>query len=107
MHLKDIAKYVRSKNAGPYWVTIDIFCDTEEAFSTLTQSVALGPESIGHLYGVEPNRVKIFHQQHIKVVKISIPRAAVSGDFTDRDIHAGQYFVPMLTLNIEAHNFTR
>ncbi len=104
MQLKDVARYVRSKNAGPFWVTIDIFCDTEEAFSALTRSVSLTADTIAQLYAVEPGVVKIFHQAHIRVIKISIPRPVVSGDFRDRDIHAGQYFVPMLTLPIEPHN---
>ena len=104
MQLRDIAKYVRSKNAGPFWVPIDIFCETQEAFEALTRSVSLTADSIGQLYGVEPEKVKIFHQAHIRVIKVSIPRPVVSGDFHDRDIHAGQYFVPMLALTIEPHN---
>ena len=30
--LSDVAYYVRSKNAGPFWVTIDIFCNNEESY---------------------------------------------------------------------------
>ena len=30
--LGEVAQKVRSKNAGPFWVTIDIFCGTEAAF---------------------------------------------------------------------------
>ena len=29
--LKDVCRYVRSKNAGPFWVTVDIFFDGEDA----------------------------------------------------------------------------
>ena len=30
--LSDIAAKIRSKNAGPFWLTIDIFCDSDAAF---------------------------------------------------------------------------
>lgn len=25
--VEEIVKYIRSKNAGPFWLTIDAFCD--------------------------------------------------------------------------------
>ena len=36
--LSDVAYYVRSKNAGPFWVTIDIFCNNEESYKRIASS---------------------------------------------------------------------
>ena len=33
--VRDIAQKVRSKNAGPFWVTIDVFCGTPEAYARI------------------------------------------------------------------------
>ncbi len=98
--LEHLASYVRSKNAGPFWVTIDIFCDEKSAYDKLSSSVSLGPESIGRLYQIDPSTVRMFPMEDLKVLKISFPRPTVAGAFRDRDAHAGQYFVPLLSLEI-------
>lgn len=94
--LKDVASYVRSKNAGPFWVTIDIFCDSSQAFERLAAAPSLAAPAIADLYAVKAADVKIFPDANINVIKISFPRPVVAGSFRDRDAHAGQYFVPLL-----------
>ena len=98
--LKDIAKYVRSKNAGPFWVTIDIFCKDEPTFRLLCAAGSLKPDALARLYGVAPENVAIFRDEPLKVIKISFPRAVVQGSAQDVDSHAGQYFVTLLNLPI-------
>ena len=98
--LRDVATYVRSKNAGPFWVTIDIFCDTAEAFDTLALTPALRADAIGALYEVEPENIRIYPDRNINVIKISFPRPVVAGSLRDRDAHAGQYFVPLMSVII-------
>ncbi|MCP5034875.1 MAG: DUF4387 domain-containing protein, partial [Actinomycetia bacterium] len=31
----DIAQLVRAKNAGPFWLTLDVFCDTDDSYRLL------------------------------------------------------------------------
>lgn len=100
--LRDWAKYVRSKNAGPFWVTIDIFCESDEAFGVIGRAPALGAEAIGALYGAPSEEVRIFKDQALKVIKISFPRQIVQGSDRDADSHAGQYFVPLLDVLVDA-----
>lgn len=33
--LADIAQKIRSKNAGPFWITIDIFCSTADRYKRI------------------------------------------------------------------------
>jgi hypothetical protein len=96
--LKDVAKYVRSKNAGPFWVTIDIFCGDDASFDLLRNAKSLGALAIADLYKLNSNEVRIFHDRPLKVIKISFPRPVAQGSARDTDSHAGQYFVPMLDL---------
>jgi hypothetical protein len=99
--LKEVASYVRSKNAGPFWVTIDIFCDGPQAFERLARAPALAAPAIADLYAVSEADVKIFPDSNINVIKISFPRPVVAGSFRDRDAHAGQYFVPLLSAPVD------
>ena len=98
--LKDVAQYVRSKAAGPYWVTVDIFCGSEDAFERIRKAPALSGPAIGAIYGVSENAVKVFEVPALNVIKISFPRAEPQGSAHDADSHAGQYFVALLDVPV-------
>ncbi len=98
--LKDVAQYVRSKNAGPFWVTVDIFCADAAAYDRVRLAPSLSADAVAKLYGVSRETVAIFHDLALKVVKISFPRRVAQGSTRDVDSHAGQYFVPLLELPI-------
>lgn len=98
--LKDVARYVRSKNAGPFWVTIDIFCASAETFDKVRSAPALDREGIAAIYSVDPASVRIFEVEQLRVLKISFPRLVVQGTPQDADSHAGQYFVPLLEVAV-------
>jgi hypothetical protein len=85
----DLAVEVRSKNAGPFWMTLDILLADDADFDFLVQSGVLTRESIGRLYRVDPATVLYFEMRSIRAVKISFPRAVSAGSFSDRDMHAG------------------
>jgi len=93
--LGDLAGQVRSKNAGPFWVTMDVFFRSEPDYTFVTTSGVLSPEAVGHLYQVDPDTVKYFELPGILAVKISFPRPVTAGNFEDRDLHAGQQYVPL------------
>lgn len=98
--LKDVASYVRSKNAGPFWVTVDVFCGDQAAYERLCAAPSLGAVAIADLYGVGSNHVRIFHDDNLKVIKISFPRPIAQGSTRDVDSHAGQQFVPLLSVPV-------
>ena len=94
--LGDLAQLVRTKNAGPFWLTIDVFFHDHTDW--VTGASVLTVPAVAELYRVDPNTVQLFHLPAINVVKASFPRPTTQGSFTDRDIHAGQQHVPLLTL---------
>jgi hypothetical protein len=96
----DLAEDVRSKNAGPFWITFDIFLDDDAAYELLVGSQAITQASIGRLYRVEPDAVEIFEIPDLRVIKISFPRSVPAGSFDDRDQHAGQQYVPLAGLPV-------
>ncbi|WP_137922434.1 DUF4387 family protein [Hydrogenophaga sp. 2FB] len=82
---------VRSKNAGPFWLTIDIFCDDKPTFQRLCDEPRLRPEAIGPLLRADADSVKVFHIDALDVIKISLPRPVVQGALADRDMHGAQW----------------
>jgi hypothetical protein len=96
--LKDVCRYVRSKNAGPFWVTVDLFFDSAETYAKYHDDPAISSEVIAAIYGVDAALVRRFPVKSLNMVKISYPRATPQGGVHERDMHSGQQFVPLLEL---------
>jgi hypothetical protein len=97
-----VASLVRSKNAGPFWLTIDVFCDTDATYDAIARIGTITPASVAALYRVPVDEVRIFRIPELRVVKVSFPRPVPQGSPFDRDMHAGQQHVPMLALPLAA-----
>jgi hypothetical protein len=94
--LGDVALEVRSKNAGPFWMTLEAFMPDEGAYRIA--SALITTELISELYHVAPASVQIFRIADLHVVKVSFPRPIVQGGLRDRDMHAGQQHVPLANM---------
>lgn len=91
----DLALEVRSKNAGPFWVTMELFMRDATGYTLVADPGYLGVPVIARLYGVAAETIRIFRIPELNVVKISFPRPVAQGSLRDRDIHAGQHHVPL------------
>lgn len=89
--LSDLVLKVRSKNAGPFWLTIDIFCGTPQAFETVSSN--LSTEKVAALYRTSLEDIKRFDIADLMVVKFSLPRPLVQGSREDRDMHGAGWGV--------------
>jgi hypothetical protein len=99
--LGELATLVRSKNAGPFWVTIDIFLPDAVAYERAAAARALTDvEALASRYGVVPGAVKVFRLPDLRAIKISFPRPSAQGGAHDRDMHSGQQYVPLLDIEI-------
>ncbi len=98
--LYEMARYIRSKNAGPFWLTVDIFFDEEETFEKVKNAPELNPQTVSHLYGIPAENVKMFYLKDLKVIKISFPRFAPQGSPGERDMHGGQQYTLLSNLEI-------
>ena len=94
----EVAELVRSKNAGPFWQTLDIFLPDDASYRTVAESESLSEATIARLYRVPAAEVTIYRLPSIRVVKISFPRPTTQGGVEDRDMHAGQQHVPLAQL---------
>ena len=91
--LGELALEVRSKNAGPFWMTLEAFMPDEETYRIADTLITT--ELISELYRVPPVSLQIFRIPDLHVVKVSFPRPIVQGSLRDRDMHAGQHHVPL------------
>lgn len=98
--VSEVCRYVRSKNAGPFWITLDLFFRDRVAFETYAEAAALSPGAIAVLYGVDAASVKWFAVPDLNVVKISYPRPVPQGGTIERDMHGGQQFVRLLDIGL-------
>jgi hypothetical protein len=105
--LADIAEQVRSKNAGPFWITFDVFLRTAEDYRRAADSPLTDPAVIAATYAVPQPSVRVFLLPHLHAVKISFPRPVTQGSPADRDMHAGQQYVPLLDLPIPTASASR
>lgn len=99
--VKDVCRYVRSKQAGPFWVTIDLFFDSPASFERYAECPALSAETFARLYGTDPALVKRFPVRSLSVLKVSYARATPQGGMVERDMHAGQQYVPLLDVELD------
>jgi hypothetical protein len=100
--IADLALEVRSKNAGPFWVTMELFMRDTAGYTIVADPGYLNAAVIARLYGVDAETVQIFRIPALDVVKISFPRQVPQGSLRDRDIHAGQHHVPLALFPLPA-----
>ena len=82
---------IRSKNAGPYWLTIDIFCGSATIYEELLDILSVS--KVAGIYQVPDESLKRFELPTLEVIKFSFPRSTVQGDRFDRDMHGAQMSV--------------
>jgi hypothetical protein len=84
-----VVEKVRSKNAGPFWLTIDIFCGTDSAFEQTCKS--LTNLQVAAVFAITPKTLKRFEIPSLNVVKFSLPRPEIQGSVKDRDMHGASW----------------
>ncbi|MEM8580222.1 MAG: DUF4387 family protein [Pseudomonadota bacterium] len=98
--LTEITEKIRSKNAGPFWLTIDIFCGTAERYDHVVQN--LPNTRISKALGVNLEEVKRFEVADLHVLKFSTPRPTIQGSRHDRDMHGAQWAILIQELDIDS-----
>jgi len=89
---------IRSKDAGPFMLTLDLFFTDGDARRAFVSSGVFSAERIGELYGVDPAQVQVFELADIDALKISFPRPVASGEFGDTDITGGQQYAILVEM---------
>ena len=97
--LGEVVEKVRSKNAGPFWLTIDIFCGDAETYQLI--DAKLPTSTIAGLLRQPEENLKRFSMASLNVIKFSLPRPQVQGSRLDRDMHGAQWAILLEELEID------
>jgi hypothetical protein len=100
MKLSDIAQVIRSKNAGPRRLTLDIMFGSDIDYQRVVQSPALSATAVGRLYGMAADAVTIIPYPVGRAIKIVMARRVMAGDPGDCDVYGAQQHAPLLGIEI-------
>ena len=100
--LHELASIIRSKNAGPYRLTLDILFTDEARFRHVVQTGSVSRESVARAYGVAPEQVtSLFVVPAGRAIKVTLVRPIAQGDFGESDMYGCQQHVPLMDLPVE------
>ena len=84
--LGELARLIRSKNAGPFWVTFDIVFANDADFERVVSAKVLTKNWIARTYQVQEDSVILVGISSANAIKFSFPRPRIQGDPGETDI---------------------
>ena len=99
--MKALAEYtriLRSKNAGPLYITFDLIFPDREAMDYVEKRLTV--DAVAQAYGTDPKKVDIIAYPVVNSIKITFPRKHISGSLADNDIYGCQQHMPLAQLMI-------
>jgi len=97
--LIEYTKILRSKNAGPLYITFDLIFHNREDMEYVAQR--LKKEVIAAAYNADADKVEIISYAVVNSIKITFPRSTISGNLDDNDIYGCQQHTPLANIEIE------
>lgn len=89
--LFEVTQLIRSKNAGPFMLTIDIIFPDHDTFSKVLATGAMEVNCIAERLNVDPEELKRYELPLANAIKYSYPRKVPCGDFLDEDLYGCQH----------------
>src|SRR5260370_34650172 len=96
--IADLAVLVRSKNAGPFWLTIDVMFNNAENYRRVRDSEVINRIGIADIYRRDPADIIVVNHDAALAIKVSFPRPQSSGSKYDSDVYGGQQYAPLFAL---------
>ncbi len=98
--MANLATVIRSKNAGPFVLTLDVFFKDKETFHKVQNAGVITRECIAGLYNIRESEVlEVTFFEPAAALKISLQRKISSAAPGDTDVFGAQQHVPLMHLN--------
>jgi len=99
--LVDLAKVLRSKNSGPFEITLDVLFDNKKNYDRVKESGVITEKTICEAYHLKREDIQciVFFDKAMGV-KITYNRPISSGTCFDRDVYGAQQHAPLMELLI-------
>ena len=102
VRLRDIASVIRSKNAGPFELTLDVLLKDSETFEKLRKADVINAKTIAKLYCIpESDVIGIAYFPNALAIKATIVRPLASGALGERDVYGAQQHGPLMNYCFE------
>jgi len=102
IRLIDVAEVIRSKNSGPYELTLDIIFREQEMFEKVCRAGVINKQLISQLYQVPVEKViNVVEFKPAKAIKSTLVRPIPSGDPGETDVYGAQQHAPLLSVEFE------
>lgn len=98
--IKDLASVCKSKNAGPFELTIDVIFGSDELFERVAATGILSAALFAELYQVKESDVLFMPYPPARAFKATLPRLIPAGAFGDSDVYGAQQHGPILEVDI-------
>lgn len=96
--LIDYTKILRSKNAGPLFITFDLIFHNIGDMRYVSER--LTKEQIAKAYGIPAEKIDIIIYSVVNSIKITFPRENISGSLKDTDIYGCQQHIPLANIEL-------
>src|SRR5690606_16723719 len=98
--IREIAQVCKSKNAGPFELTIDVVFEDRALFERVRATGVLGRALFARLYAVPEDKVVFTVYPAGNAFKATLPRAVPAGDIGDTDVYGAQQHAPLLEVEV-------
>jgi hypothetical protein len=101
MRLSEIAKTIRSKNAGVDKITFDVICPDRATYDRVCECGVLSRTAVCRIFGIAASQIT----DHVEfepalAIKFTIYRRIPSGSPGDADIFGSQQYGPLLDIEV-------
>lgn len=96
--LIEYTKILRSKNAGPLFITFDLIFNSAEDMKYVEER--LMKKDIADAYDVSVDKIDIISYEVVNSIKITFPRKHISGCLADNDIYGCQQHMALANLKL-------
>ena len=100
MQLQDLAQVIRSKNAGPRRLTLDIIFASDADYRRVAQSTALAARASPRSIACRRKTLTVIPYPLGRAIKIVLRAPLMAGDPGDRDVYGAQQHAPLLGIEI-------
>lgn len=111
--LFDVAQVIRSKNAGPFEVTLDVMFDNQAVYDAVKTSGLLSREVIAQAYDIPAEDIVwAGFFDAAMAFKATVPRRrrglpSCSGGFLEDDVHGSQLYSPLRVIPLPENLISR
>ena len=101
MTIYDMCDVIRSKNAGPFKLTFDLFFANQSYYDLVKSGNFVSREIVAELFLIEPSQVTtVAFLDAARALKVTIVPGSASGDPRNRDVYGAQQGAPLFQLDV-------